>query len=72
MNAAQNKIIVSNALSIIGVVMVGSVIYVLHSGEVHPSSRDIVMVCVGVLASTYKEIFGYWLGSSAEGEKPKQ
>ena len=72
MNAAQNKIIVSNALSIMGVLMFGGVIYVLHSGEVHPSSRDIVMVCVGVLASTYKEIFGYWLGSSAEGEKPEK
>ena len=66
MDAAENKQYIANALSIIGVLMFGGVIFLLHQHEVHPSSRDIVIVLCGVLAGIVKDVYGFWFGSSAE------
>ena len=44
----------------------------LHQHEVHPSARDIVMVLCGVMAGIVKDVYGYYFGSSAEGDKTKQ
>ena len=65
----DSKIIVSSSLAIIATISFVGTIYMLHQHEVHPSSRDIVMVLCGVMAGIVKDVYGYYFGSSAEGGK---
>ena len=69
---ADSKTVISSALAIIATVSFVGTIYMLHQHEVQPSARDIVMVLCGVMAGIVKDVYGYYFGSSAEGEKPKQ
>lgn len=32
--------------------------------DIQPAIRDVLLVLVGVLASTFKDVTGYWIGSS--------
>ena len=66
---ADSKTVISSALAIIATVSFVGTIYMLHQHEVHPSARDIVMVLCGVMAGIVKDVYGYYFGSSAEGEK---
>ena len=69
---ADSKTVISSALAIIATVSFVGTIYMLHQHEVHPSARDIDMVLCGVMAGIVNDVYGYYFGSSAEGEKPKQ
>ena len=66
---ADSKTVVSSVLAIVATVSFVGTIYMLHQHEVHPSARDIVMVLCGVMAGIVKYVYGYYFGSSAEGEK---
>ena len=42
-------------------------IYMPHQYELRESSRDIVMVLMGVMAGVVKDVYSYFFGSSAKG-----
>jgi hypothetical protein len=45
----------------------GMVIYV--KADFPPGVRDVLMVLVGVLAGAFKDVIGFWIGSSASSQK---
>ena len=47
-------------------------IYMLHQHELQESSRDIVMVLMGVMAGVVKDVYSYFFGSSAKGNSAEQ
>ena len=47
-------------------------IYLLHQHELQESSRDIVMVLMGVMAGVVKDVYSYFFGSSAKGNSAEQ
>jgi len=47
-------------------------IYMLHQYELRESSRDIVMVLMGVMAGVVKDVYSYFFGSSAKGNSTEK
>ena len=47
-------------------------IFMLHQHELQESSRDIVMVLMGVMAGVVKDVYSYFFGSSAKGNSTEK
>lgn len=45
----------------------GMVVYV--KADFPPGVREVLMVLTGVLAGAFKDVVGYWIGSSASSQK---
>lgn len=40
------------------------VVLMVRQVDIQPAIRDVLLVLIGVLAGSFKEVVGYWLGSS--------
>jgi len=62
----------SASLALLAMVGFLGIIYMLHQHELQESSRDIVMVLMGVMAGVVKDVYSYFFGSSAKGNSAEQ
>ena len=53
------------ALSAGAVIGLGLCVYLLFYVTMPDSSRDILLVVIGWIGATYKDVFGYYFGSSS-------
>ena len=58
------------ALSAGAVIGLGLCVYLLFYITMPDSSRDIILVVIGALVATFKDVYGYYFGSSS-GSKRK-
>lgn len=58
------------ALALLVTISLGVCLYLLFCVEMPNTSRDIILVIIGALVATFKDVFGYYFGSS-EGSTRK-